>query len=490
MKSKVGNNKYPVKAFSWEVFTDKIAVKHMDKSAFLHHGTAIPREIAFFFNLDRTQLDEQIETTLVCAGRKYKAHFELDAHLRIRLFWKADLSQLIQSKFPNIYSEYSRGVDVTRGAPLMEFQRLASDEYLLDIKQHMPSLNIEELKNLLDEFLKKWSYDSVKKMTLSDYVGLRDKDTFCQWVETKTRVLGSIKGLTSIKFGIYERDDKNKRPKNYKNDEKYSWLQGYGNTRNQAFERTKRDLLETIEFAERGDFKSIDSLLLPDLFKWKVAFLYSNERLIPIYKKDVLFKIATSLNLITDKNTKISEIQHLMMERKPSHLSVYEYMKQLFGKFGREKNESEETIPRTSERMTRKPAASLNTNAHVRTVTRSYLVEQKHNKLQEALKEELIKDYGEENVLLEENYVDIKLLQPNFITFFEVKSSSYASDCIRDALGQVLSYTFNDSDKREKKLVIVGQYSPNKDEEELIQYIKQKLNIDFEYRNINIKDKT
>ncbi|MFQ5965665.1 MAG: hypothetical protein ACE5KZ_15430 [Candidatus Scalinduaceae bacterium] len=52
--------------------------------------------------------------------------------------------------------------------------------------------------------------------------------------------------------------------------------------------------------------EAIDSLLLPDLFKWKVAFLYSNERLTPIYKKDVLFKIASSLKLATDKNTKIS----------------------------------------------------------------------------------------------------------------------------------------------------------------------------------------
>ncbi|MBK8396303.1 MAG: hypothetical protein IPL26_13850 [Leptospiraceae bacterium] len=45
-------------------------------------------------------------------------------------------------------------------------------------------------------------------MQLQDYVGLKNKDAFCQWVETKTRLLGSIKGLTSIKFGIYERDSK------------------------------------------------------------------------------------------------------------------------------------------------------------------------------------------------------------------------------------------------------------------------------------------
>ena len=166
-------------------------------------------------------------------------------------------------------------------------------------------MTIDELKELLDEFLNRWTIDNVNKMTLQEFVGLKNKDTFCQWVETKTKMLGSIKGLTSIKFGIYERNDPSKKPKNYRNDDKYSWLRSYGDNRREAFENVKRDIIKIIRHAEQGKFEPIDSILLPDLFKWKVAFLYSNERLIPIYKHDVLIRIAEHYGLSTNRNTSI-----------------------------------------------------------------------------------------------------------------------------------------------------------------------------------------
>ncbi len=87
---------------------------------------------------------------------------------------------------------------------------------------------IEECIELLDLFLGRWTIENGLDMTLEEYVGLGNKDTFCQWIETRTRIYGSIKGMTSIKFGIYERKDLAKRPKSYNNDEKYSWLKGYG----------------------------------------------------------------------------------------------------------------------------------------------------------------------------------------------------------------------------------------------------------------------
>lgn len=54
-------------------------------------------------------------------------------------------------------------------------------------------MTINELKELLDNFLDRWTIENVQNLTLQEYVGLGNKDTFCQWVETKTRMLGSIK---------------------------------------------------------------------------------------------------------------------------------------------------------------------------------------------------------------------------------------------------------------------------------------------------------
>jgi len=65
----------------------------------------------------------------------------------------------------------------------------------------------EICREILRQFLDRWSANEVRQMTLEQYVSVGDKDTFCQWLETKTRVLGSIKGVYSWKFGIYKRQD-------------------------------------------------------------------------------------------------------------------------------------------------------------------------------------------------------------------------------------------------------------------------------------------
>lgn len=350
-------------------------------------------------------------------------------------------------------------------------------------------MTIDELKELLDKFLDRWTLENVQNLTLQEYVGIGNKDTYCQWVETKTRMLGSIKGLTSIKFGIYERKDKAKHPKNYKNDNQYSWLQGYGDNRKTAFENTKSDIINIIRFAEVGKFSEIDNILLPDLFKWKVAFLYSNERLIPIYKRDVLFKIANHFGLQTTRQTTISEIQNVMMLNKPAHWNVYAFMRQLYDQFGdnEDKKEIVGTTRKRQRRTSRRAANGRNTTSQTRTVTRSYIVEQKHNKIQESLVKLLSDKYGKDNVVLEENYVDIKLIQPSYITFYEVKSSSYTSECIKEALGQILLYSLNDTDKRPKKHIVVGQYPTTENDKKYIDFLKQNLKLEFDYLNVEIE---
>ena len=343
-------------------------------------------------------------------------------------------------------------------------------------------MTINEYSGLLDEFLERWTLDEVKKMKLPDYVGVRNKDTFCQWVETKTRILGSIKGMTSIKFGIYERKDPKQKPKKYRNDNKYSWLSGYGNNRQEAFEHTKRDIITTIIMAGAGKFDLIDEIKLPDLFKWKVAFLYSNERLIPIFKREVLIRIANHFGLKTTRKTKISEIHNLMIMNKPVNLDVYSFMHQLYTQFGQKKQSS--SSKGTIKRTTRKSTSKKNTATQIRKGASPFMVVQKHNFLQEKLKTELIKKYGKPNVLIEENFVDIKLLQPKYISFYEVKSSSYASECIKEALGQILLYSHNDTDPRPKRHIVVGQYPPTDNEKKYINFLKKNLKLDFQYINI------
>lgn len=351
-------------------------------------------------------------------------------------------------------------------------------------------MTTNELKELLDAFLDRWQPDDIQEMTLEEYVGVNNKDTFCQWVETKTRMLGSIKGMTSIKFGIYERKDSTKRPKYYENDNKYSWLKGYGNEPYEVFENVKSDIIKIVDFAQKGKFEKIDDIILPDLFKWKVAFLFSNERLIPIYKRDVLFQIANHYGLNTNRKTKISEIHRLMISKKPANRDVYQFMGELYDRFGREKDKDvipdKRSTPKQKGKRKRKGSSSRNTQPQSRTITRSYYAEQKHNIIQEELYRQLVEEYGENNVVLEENYVDVKLIQKDFLGFYEVKSASYASECIKEALGQILLYSHNDEDERIKKIYVVGQYPATIHDISYIEYLKEILKVDFDYINIEI----
>jgi hypothetical protein len=349
-------------------------------------------------------------------------------------------------------------------------------------------MTINELKDLLNAFLERWTVDNVRHMTLQEYVGVGNRDTFCQWVETKTRMLGSIKGFSSIKFGIYERKNPSKKPKNYQNDDKYSWRKNYGANRKEAFENVKRDILRIIDLAERGKFKEIDSIPLHDFFKWKVAFLYSNERLIPIYKREVLNKIAKHFGLSVNNDTTVSEIQDVMVSNKPAHLNVYEFMRKLYSQFGDAKDKDEIVgRGRGEKRSTRKAATTRNTDTQSRKGGRSYIADQKHNKIQLSLMKKLIGQYQKENVILEKNFVDVKVIQPDCIHLYEVKSHSYASDCMADALGQILWYAFNDSDTRPKKLFVVGQYEPTNNDKRYINFIKQNLKLDIDYCPIGLE---
>ncbi len=344
----------------------------------------------------------------------------------------------------------------------------------------------EIARGILYEFLEYWTVDKIKSMTLEEYVSVGDKNTFCQWLETKTRALGSIKGINSSKFGIYKRGDITKTPKNLKNDREYSWQKFYGETRKEAFENVKKEILQIIEYSEKGEFEKIDDLHLTLFVKWKIAYLFSNERLIPIFKKSVLHEIAKNYGLDVNRKTKNSEIQYLIIENKPSHISIYEFAEELYDKFGRDNGTKTNTGKKR--KSTRKGTKKRNIKNQKRKGTESYIATQKHNLLQEALYNQLVKSHGKQNVILEENYVDIKVKFPNRIHFYEVKSASYASDCIKEALGQIISYSQKDNDEREKYLFVVGQYAPNEDEIEYLNFVKKKLKLKFDYINIELKE--
>lgn len=349
-------------------------------------------------------------------------------------------------------------------------------------------MNIVELRELYDRFSKRWPVDAVSEMKLSDYVGLEDKDTFCYWVEHITRPLGSIRGSNSLKFGIYKRNKDKKELESHQNDSEYTWINRLGHNRDRAFRTVRDEILHTIECADKGDFKGIDDIQLSLMFKWKVAFLYSNERLVPIYEEKVLRRIARLLGVPQGRSIIVSQIQEQMMEEKPADLDLYQYMVHLWNSFSSQLNPVESDKPERETRMSnsrRRAVTTRNVDPQVRSSARSCVIEPRHNKIQTALYKDLVQEFGEEYVKMEEDFVDIKVVQPEQITLYEVKAASYAAICIREAIGQLLFYAIKLVDSREKRLVVVGQYPPNPSEQEMIKKMRQHLKVDLTYMYVS-----
>ena len=145
-----------------------------------------------------------------------------------------------------------------------------------------------------DKFLKLWPVERVKNMTLMEYTKAGSKESFTWWLESGTTDLGSIWGGSSFKFNVYSRSDKTDKistgMRGYSTE--YAWLQKYGNTPNEVFEKTKSLIVEVITAIQNTDLKAIEQIDLGPTYKWKIAFLYQNRdspHIVNVFKREPLF---------------------------------------------------------------------------------------------------------------------------------------------------------------------------------------------------------
>ena len=143
---------------------------------------------------------------------------------------------------------------------------------------------------LYENFLKEFPLESLKSMPLERYTNLKRDDSFCYWVESRTYELGSIWGGASYKFGIYKYAKRPDNPGIIVSDEEYAWYKWYdAKDRYEAYKITLNSVVKIAELASNGKFGEIDNdKTLGTVLRWKIAFLYSNKQLIPIYKRKYL----------------------------------------------------------------------------------------------------------------------------------------------------------------------------------------------------------
>lgn len=196
-------------------------------------------------------------------------------------------------------------------------------------------VNSKELDDLLNEFLNKFPLESLKTMKLEDYTDVvtkeNDNDSFTYWVETKTRDLGSIKGGSSEKFGIYKYNQTPTDPIIIHN-KTYAWASKYGVDETSAWEKIRENIYQIASYASQGKFSDIDKItILWPGFSWKIAFLYSNKSIVNTFKQEALVFLANSYEKKFNNKSTFSELYSFLMSKK--NKDFWEYGEDLWQKW-------------------------------------------------------------------------------------------------------------------------------------------------------------
>lgn len=340
----------------------------------------------------------------------------------------------------------------------------------------------------LKQFLEKWPLEKVETMTLEEYNKIDDKDTFCYWLEYKTRDLINISGqANSFKFEIFERKDKNKKYKStdFKKDEIYSWRSRAGNTSEEAFKKTRANIIRVITSSLKGNFKDIDSreIKLAPLYRWKIAFLYSNKRIMAISDIKAVKWLAMHYGMENFRNARISSVHKFLIEQ-INISKFWEEDKILWNLYNDFRKNGQTEVIEDNKTHLRKGTEKKNTKEYFRTIriVKNVFLTKEHNKIQQSIYEKLWRKFGKKKVKMEKNNIDIRIEHDDRVEFIEIKCESSAMRCIRMALGQVIEYAFMDDTKKNKEIIIYGNHKPNEEENEFISHLQKMIpNLMFSY---------
>lgn len=115
----------------------------------------------------------------------------------------------------------------------------------------------------------------------------------------------------------------------------------------------------------------------------------------------------------------------------------------------------------------------------------------RHNMLQEKLCSKLSEQFGVENVGDEipsgiGTSIDVVVRQNADFWFYEIKTARSPRACIRQALGQLLEYTFWPGSQEATRLIIVGETALDESGEEYLRKLRERFSLPVEYEQIVI----
>lgn len=169
----------------------------------------------------------------------------------------------------------------------------------------------------LASFHASWNLERIQTMTLEEYADLNNHDSLCYWLEYGTDEFGLIGGVSLHKFEIW----KPKNPEKELKDNRYSIQDGYfwnakkGPTRDDAFHNIRELVVQIANHSINLDWEALDKINYHAIAKWKIAFIFSNKKILPIYSKRALLAISKGLgNRDFPYKTPISVLQKFILQ--------------------------------------------------------------------------------------------------------------------------------------------------------------------------------
>ncbi len=130
------------------------------------------------------------------------------------------------------------------------------------------------------------------------------------------------------------------------------------------------------------------------------------------------------------------------------------------------------------------PRSSETRSGHNETITTRDL----HNQLMRKLYDKLCKKNGKDNVGTEIHVgtkrIDAVVKRNGFFDLYEVKTADNPSECVTEALGQLMQYAYLYCPNKIGKMVIVGLSEPTKDVEKYLLSLREKHSLQLYYMKV------
>ena len=206
-----------------------------------------------------------------------------------------------------------------------------SIQTLINKSQHFnfPQEINDKSENDRLSFISKFPIDTIKDLSIDQYVQGTDENSFCYWLEFK-KILFGIGGGNASKFGVYKAKDGNYYSSYGKNKKELK-----GKELDDFFSNIKAGILLALKYTEKNEIEKIKTIDLPmwNMVIQKILSIYFPDKFLTIGSPNVLIECARDI-LIKDIELEPENSIQINFECKKALSSKPEYKDWSYNKIG------------------------------------------------------------------------------------------------------------------------------------------------------------